>query len=199
MPDIEFWFDFSSPYAFFSSLEVEAVATKHGRSVEWRPMLLGRAFQITGMQPLGRTPLRGDYARHDWARMARRMGVAFRLPRVHPVVSTAAGRTFLWLEGDRRDLAVPFARAVFFAGYVDGADIGDCETVIGIAAGCGADASRLRPALSGQALKERFRAQTEQAVNRGVFGAPFFFVDGEPFWGCDRLPLIDDWLAAGGW
>ena len=70
---LEFWFDFSSPYAYFGALDIEALAAKHKRRVLWRPFLLGAAFKTTGMQPLINMPMRGDYARRDWARLARRV------------------------------------------------------------------------------------------------------------------------------
>jgi 2-hydroxychromene-2-carboxylate isomerase len=197
---IEFWFDFSSPYAYFASLGIDAVAEKHGRTISWRPFLLGRAFQTTGMQPLTHTPLRGDYARHDWARAARRFGVAFRIPSVHPIISTVPSRAMLWIEENQRESAVPFAKAVFHALYVADADVRDPEVALRLAAECGiGDVDALRRALPSPDLKHRFRAQTEAAMARGVFGSPFFFVDGEPFWGSDRLPQIDEWLTKGGW
>ena len=69
---IEFWFDFSSPYAYFASLSLEEIAERHHRSVQWRPFMLGVLFKTTGMTSLAQTPLRGDYAKHDWLRLARR-------------------------------------------------------------------------------------------------------------------------------
>lgn len=196
---IEFWFDFTSPYAYFASIEVESVAARHGRAVTWRPFLLGAAFKTTGMQALTKTPMRGDYARHDWARLARRLGAPLAFPAVHPALTVAAGRAFLWLEAAQPELAVPFARAIFAAHFGRGEDIGETERVLAIAAAEAADRGRLAEALDSADLKDRFRARTESALARGVFGSPFFFVDGEPFWGADRLPMIDEWLSRGGW
>jgi len=196
---IEFWFDFTSPYAYFASLEVGDVAARHGRAVRWRPFLLGAVFKTTGMQALTRTPLRGDYARHDWDRLARRLGAPFPFPAIHPANTVAAGRAFLWLEDNEPARAVPFGRAVFDAHFGHGEDIGAVERVLAIGATAGVDADALAAALETQALKDRFRAQTEEAMARGVFGSPYFLVDGEPFWGADRLPMIDEWLARGGW
>jgi 2-hydroxychromene-2-carboxylate isomerase len=97
------------------------------------------------------------------------------------------------------DLAVPFAKAVFRAHFGDGEDIGETPRVVSIAEAVGADPVRLGAALQTEELKDRFRAQTERAIARGVFGSPFFFVDDEPFWGSDRLAMIDEWLTRGGW
>jgi 2-hydroxychromene-2-carboxylate isomerase len=102
MHDIEFWFDFSSPYAYFASLQIEAVADRHQRAVRWRPFLLGPAFRLTGMQPLTNTPLRGDYARRDWSRLARELRVPFALPEPHPIATLAPGRAFRGRHWRRR-------------------------------------------------------------------------------------------------
>lgn len=200
MNDIEFWFDFSSPYAYFASLDIEALAVKHGRTVTWRPLLLGRAFQATGMQSLSRTPVRGDYARHDWARLARRAAVPFCLPDVHPIISTMPSRALLWIEDFQLELVAPFAKAVFHAFYIENRDVRELTTVLSLAENVGVRSVwDLELAVTSGALKDRFRQHTEDGVRRGVFGSPFFFVEGEPFWGHDRLPLLDEWLARGGW
>lgn len=200
MKIIEFWFDFSSPYAYFAWLQMEDIARRHGRTVAWRPLLLGRAFQATGMQSLSLTPIRGDYARHDWARIARRLGVPFSVPSVHPIVSTTPSRAFLWVEEHQPDKAAPFGRSVFQALYVDDRDVRQTGVSLSLAEDSGVgNLPALETALSSTELKEKFRQQTESGIARGVFGSPFFFVDGEPFWGHDRLPLLDEWLLRGGW
>lgn len=84
---IEFFFDFASPYAYFAAHRIDAIAAKHGREVEWRPFMLGAAFKATGMMPLTEQPLRGDYARRDWDRLARRMNLPFVLPERFPIVT----------------------------------------------------------------------------------------------------------------
>jgi 2-hydroxychromene-2-carboxylate isomerase len=94
MPEIEFWFDFSSPYAYFASLQIDAVAQRDACAVRWKPFLLGPALKITGMQPLTGTPLRGDYARRDWARLARMLKIPFALPHPFPIAALAPGRAF---------------------------------------------------------------------------------------------------------
>lgn len=196
---VEFWFDFTSPYAYLASAEVEDVAALHGRTVSWRAFLLGAVFKTTGMQALTRTPLRGDYARRDCDRLARRLGIPFVFPVAHPANTVAAGRAFLWIEENRPELAVPFARAVFAAHFGRGEPIDTPEQVLALAAAAGGDREALAAGLESPALKDRFRARTDEAIARGIFGSPFFIVDGEPFWGVDRLPLVDAWLRSGGW
>lgn len=196
---IEFWFDFTSPYAFFGALEIEALAAKHKRRVLWRPFLLGPAFKATGGQPLLDIPLRGDYARRDWARLARHAGIPFTLPASFPTGSVAAARAFYWLERERPDLLGRYVLAIFRAYFSEGREIHNVEAVIDIAASLGADRPTMAAALASPAIKDKLRAMTDEALARGVFGAPFIIVDGEPFWGADRLPMVDTWLQSGGW
>jgi 2-hydroxychromene-2-carboxylate isomerase len=196
---LEFWFDFSSPYAYFASQSVGAVAERAGCRQVWRPFLLGVAFKATGMGPLSRTPLRGDYARRDWERLSRRMKAPFRLPPQHPIAALAASRAFYWADIESADQARAFASRLFHAYFADGRDIADPGCVVAIAGELGLDANRLRRALDEPPLKAVLRASTDEALRRGVFGSPFFFADGEAFWGGDRLPMVEEWLRFGGW
>lgn len=196
---IEFWFDFSSPYGYFGALEIEALAAKHKRRVLWRPYVLGAAFKTTGGQPLMHIPLRGDYARHDWARMARHAGIAFTLPPSFPTATIAASRAFYWLERERPDLLGRYVLAIYRAYFTEGQEIHDPQSVVDLAAGLGADRPSLMAALASPAIKDRLRALTDEALSRGIFGSPFIIVDGEPFWGADRLTMADEWLQRGGW
>jgi 2-hydroxychromene-2-carboxylate isomerase len=196
---IEFWFDFSSPYGYFGALEIEALAAKHRRRVTWRPFLLGAAFKTTGMQPLMHIPLRGDYARLDWARLARRAGLAFTLPASFPTATIAAARACYWLERERPDLLSRYVLTVFRSYFTEGREIHGTAAVADLAAGLGADRPSLIAALASPAIKDRLRTVTDEAISRGIFGSPFIIVDGEPFWGADHLPMVDDWLQRGGW
>jgi 2-hydroxychromene-2-carboxylate isomerase len=198
-PVIEFWFDFSSSYAYFASLEIEALAAKHGRAVLWRPFMLGQAFNITGARGLSSTPLKRDYALHDWRRIARLRGVKFALPAHHPSIALPAMRAFYHLDRDDPALAIAFAKAVFAAYFQDGLDTGDAEMVRGIAESVGIDGAAVAAAMADPDIKVLAKTRSQEAVDRGVFGSPWMFVDGEPFWGWDRLAMIDDWLTRGGW
>jgi 2-hydroxychromene-2-carboxylate isomerase len=198
-PVIEFWFDFGSSYAYFASLEIEALAAKHGREVAWRPFMLGQAFNITGARGLSSTPLKRDYALRDWERIARLRGVKYALPAHHPSVAVPAMRAFYHLERRDAELAAAFAKAVFAAYFHHGADIGDAGQVRGIGEAMGLDGEDLARAMADPDIKALAKARSQEAVDRGVFGSPWMFVDGEPFWGWDRLPMIDDWLTWGGW
>src|SRR6185295_1903183 len=95
---IDFYFDFSSPYGYLATERIDDIAARHGRTVDWHPMLLGVVFKQTGMQPLTQIPLKGDYAARDFVRTARMLSVPFRMPATFPIPSQAPARVMLWLR-----------------------------------------------------------------------------------------------------
>jgi 2-hydroxychromene-2-carboxylate isomerase len=192
---VEFYFDFSSPYGYLASTQIDALAARHGRAVVWKPFLLGAAFKMTGQRPLTEQPLRGAYAEHDFTRSARLLGVPFRMPAKFPFLALAAGRAFYWLEGDER--APLLAKTVYHAAFGEGRDVAQASAVAELAKPLGIE--DLERAIERPEIKARLREVTDEALARGVFGSPFFFVDGEPFWGHDRLDHVERWLASGGW
>ena len=200
MPDpIDFYFDFSSPYGYLAAKQIEGIAARHGRSVTWRPHLIGAVFPTTGSKPLLDIPLKGDYARRDLPRTARRLGIPFRLPAQFPFLSVAAARAFYWHSDSDAAKARELALAPYDRAFGAGAEISSAESVIAVAASLGVDADELRAALNDPAVKARLKAEVEAAIERGVFGSPYVVVDGEPFWGHDKLEEIELWLESGGW
>lgn len=196
---IQFYFDFSSPYGYFASLAVDAMAARHGREVVWKPIMIGSAFKASGNVPLVAQPLKGEYSRHDWERMARMMKAPYRFPDRFPVPSLPPSRAFWWLNASDPALAKRFAGAVYHAYFAENRDISDMATTCGIGAGLSIDPAGLEAAAQDPVWKNRLKDETEAAIAAGVFGSPFFLVDGEGFWGADRLPMIEDWLRTGGW
>ena len=194
-----FYFDFSSPYGYLAAQRVDAVAARQGREVVWRPMLLGAVFKRIGGQPLVEIPMKGDYARHDIPRSARLLGVPFVFPPSFPFASIAAARAVYWLDAQDPAAARALAKAIYQAAFGLGQDILSAERVIAIAAGLGHDPDSVAAALQAPEVKERLRQEVEDAIALGVFGSPFFLVDGEPFWGNDRLAEVERWLETGGW
>ncbi len=180
---IDFYFDFSSPYGYLASHKIEPLAAKYGRSVTWRPMLLGVAFKATGSGPLPGIPLKGEYAKRDFLRSARFHGVPFRLPDPFPVSTVSACRAFYATQDVR------LAKALLQAYFAENLNIGEAGNVLQVAAALG-----LKPDLNDQAVKDRTRAEVDAALAKGVFGSPYVIVDGEPFWGIDRFDQLERWL-----
>jgi len=196
---IDFYFDFSSPYGFLAAQKIEALAEKHGRAVDWHPMLLGVVFKETGAAPLTMVPLKGDYSRRDFERSARYHGIAgFRMPPKFPIASQAPARIVLWAKTRDPALAVRVLKALYRAFFTEGLDISDADVAASVAAREGLDAAEARAAVDDPAMKDALKREVEQAIARGVFGSPFIIVDGEPFWGLDRFDQVERWLAHGG-
>ena len=196
---IDFWFDFSSPYGYLLSERIDEVATRFERKVRWHPILLGVVFKATGSAPLTlQNPAKAAYSLLDFARSARFMGVPYRHPTRFPLATQNAARAYYWLHGEDCALARRFAHATFRALYVDDRDIAAPDVVLEIAAGLGVDRSSLETALQRQEIKDRLKAEVDNALAIGVFGSPHVMIDGEPFFGADRLPQIEKWLETGG-
>jgi 2-hydroxychromene-2-carboxylate isomerase len=195
---IEFYFDFSSPYGYLAATSVGPLAARYSRSVVWRPFLLGAVFKVTGSGPLPSLPLKGPYSKRDMARSARFLGIPFNFPDPFPISTQAPARAIYWLEQGAPQPIEAAVLALYRAYFVDGRDISSPETTADVLASLGQDVTRVLAAVGEPALKERLRHETQTAVERGVFGSPYFFVDGEPFWGHDRLDQVERWLKTGG-
>ena len=196
---LDFYFDFSSPYGYLASERIDGLAAKYGRSVTWRPMLLGAVFQKIGGSPLVNQPMKGPYSQHDMLRSARLHGITFNVPDNFPVNSIAACRAYYWLAGSDAATARDFAQALYRGYFVENRDLSQPEIVVEAAQALGVDGDALVAAVQDQAIKDRLRAKNDAAIERGVFGSPTIFVGDEMFWGHDRLEMIDRWLETGGW
>ena len=191
---IDFYFDFSSPYGYFASTRIDELAAKYGRSVVWRPMLLGAVFKITGQQPLSTVPLKNSYMAHDLTRTAKLLKVPYKLPTRFPAGMQAPSRAYYWVGDKDRDHAKKLAKALYHAYFAEDRDISNPEVTGNVAAKLGVDKAELVQALNDPAVKERLKTEVDAAIERGVFGSPYIIVDGEPFWGSDRLDQIEQWL-----
>jgi 2-hydroxychromene-2-carboxylate isomerase/rhodanese-related sulfurtransferase len=194
--EIEFFFDFSSPYGYFGSTAIEALAARHGRTVRWRPILLGVIFRATGSGPLVSIPLKGDYARLDFKRTSRFHGIDFNMPDPFPISTTAPARAMLWTRAEHGEQqAVALAKALYRAYFVDNIDISLPANVVQVGTSLGLDAAALATGLDSAEARAQLKADTDEAMQRGVFGSPFVIVDGEPFWGFDHFAHIDAFLS----
>ena len=196
---IDFYFDFSSPYGYLLSERIDDLAARFGRRVHWHPILLGVVFQATGGAPLTlQNPAKAAYSLHDFERSARFMGVPYRHPTHFPLPTQNAARAFYWLHGQDCALARRFAPAVYSALFVDDRDISPPDAVLEIATDPGVDRNSLAAGLQSPEIKARLKDEVDHAMKAGVFGSPHVIIDGEAFFGADRLPQIERWLEIGG-
>ncbi len=194
---IDFYFDFSSPYGYFAAEVIEPLAAKYNRSVLWHPILLGVSIKAPAQAPLSSIPMKGDYSIRDFERSARFLGLPYNHPKTFPITTQHAARAFLWANDRDPQHARQLAQKIYRAYFVDGKNIADQGMILELATELGLDRGMLSEALNGSAIKERLKAEVELATSRGVFGSPFFILEGEPFWGVDRLPQLEKWLADG--
>lgn len=193
--EIDFYFDFSSPYGYFASTRIDALAQELGRRVNWHPILLGPMFKITGTTPLTEIPLKGAYSRHDMMRTAQLHDIPFNEPSPFPINTVIAARIMLYAQDVWPDRANLFAQHALHAYYVESINIGQSDHALRIAGEAGLGIEALRQALSSDELKRRLRTQNDAAIARGVFGSPFIIIGEEPFWGFDRLETIRRWAG----
>ena len=189
---LDLYWDFSSPFAYLGATQAEAVAARTGATLTWRPMLLGAVFKAIGQEQapiLTWGEAKRSYYFKDLARWADLYGVPFQFPTRFPMLTLKALRTYLALPESRRGA---FRERTFRAYWAEDRDIAD-ETVLAELAGedaGGFDALRAR--IQSPEIKKELADATQGAIERGVFGAPTWIVDGqELFWGQDRIALVE--------
>ncbi len=197
--NIDFYFDFSSPYSYLAAQRIDRLAEENGARATWKPIMLGAVFKAVGGAPNEHVAGKREYMRMDCPRMARQMGAPFAWPDSFPTATLAAARGFYWLRDTDPDKAVSFAKACFDKYFGEGLDITPKETVAGIASGLGVDKDAYLAAVADDAVKRKVKDMTDEAIERKAFGAPTFFVDTpqgvEMVWGSDRLWMIKRMLA----
>jgi 2-hydroxychromene-2-carboxylate isomerase len=198
---IAFYFDFISPYGYFGSLRIEELAARHGRTVDWRPMLLGVAvLKVMGLKPLLETPLKGDYVRRDVLRHARRHGI-----RLGRDLNASVGnplppaRAFYWVRQHHPRLQAALVHALYHAFWVEGRDLSTPEALASVPLPAGLDPAEVAAGAASEEAATLLRNAVAASIKAGVFGSPTIVVDEEPFWGSDRLAEVDEWLSVGGW
>lgn len=205
IPTLRFYFDFSCPYAYVASTQIEALAQRRGAELELRPMLLGGVFRARATpQNLSQT-LSPAKARHNLAdihRQAALAGVPLTMPKGHPIRTVEALRALLVVGPP----FMPLARALFRAYWVEGIDLSSREGLHRVLSEAGHDAEAVLSAISDPAIKQDLRERTEEAIEAGVFGVPTCVVQSssppnsppnspELFWGVDRLAMVERLLS----
>lgn len=194
---IAFYFDFSSPYSYIASEWIEALAARHGRTVDWRAILLGATFQAAELKSPVSYPLKREYSLRDFERSARFAGVPFVLPQKFPIPTQNAARIFWALHESDPARATAWARHGLRALFARGVDLSDAAALEALAQEFGLEPGAAEAIWSNPQWKARLKAANDAAIATGIFGAPTFVVDGEPFWGNDRRDQLERWLASG--
>ena len=190
---LEFYFDYGSPYSYLADTQVEIIARRTGAALARKPMLLGGVFKSTGNQSPMVIDQKAKWASSDLALWARFYGVPFQRNPHFPVNTLALMRGAAAAQID--GVFERYHPAMFKAMWVDGRNLNDMAEVGAVLTEAGIDASRMAGRIQDQDVKDRLKATTDEAVARGVFGAPTSFVDDLMFFGNDRLPFVEMALA----
>ena len=193
---VEFLFDVVSPTAYLAFKRLPDIAARTGATIVWKPVFLGGIMQATGNAPPGKVPAKGKYMNRDMVRCAARYDIPFVLNAHFPVNTLTLQRAAVALLDEQGE--AEFSRFVdicFHAIWAEGKNMGDIAVVAETLSAAGFDAEALAARASDPAIKEKLKANTDDAVARGVFGAPTFIVGDEMYFGQDRLDYVEDALA----
>jgi 2-hydroxychromene-2-carboxylate isomerase len=195
MREVEIWYDIVCPYAYLGSTQIERVAAEAGAVVRWHPFLLGGLFQSIGVPTnlaASISPAKQRHNARDLARWADYFGVPLHFPAAHPRRTVLALRALLAAGEAHR---VDATHALYRAYWVRGLDVADPSVVRAVLDEAGVDGARCVEVADAPEIKRELRERTDEAVSRGLFGAPTFFVGDQMFWGQDRLDFVARALA----
>jgi len=186
---LEFYYDYGSPYSYLADTQVEAIAKRTGAALVRKPMLLGGIFKATGNASPMTVEQKSKWSAFDMPLWARHYGVPFRRNPFFPVNTLALMRGAAAAQID--GLFERYHPAIYKAMWVDGCNLNDIAEVAAVLTAAGLDARKFGSRIQDQDVKDRLKATTDEAVVRGVFGAPTSFVGDMMFFGNDRLPFVE--------
>lgn len=195
MKQVEFFFDVGSPYSYLAYHQLPKIASARNADIVWRPMLLGGIFQATGNSSPAAVPLKAKHSLIDLERWARYFNAPF-TPNPHFPLNTLQlmrGAVGMQMRGDEEFQR--YLSAIFGAMFEKPRNLNDLQEIAAVLEGAGFSPMDVLALTQNDKVKQKLRANTDEAVARGVFGAPTFFVGEEMFWGQDRLHFVD--LALG--
>lgn len=189
----EFLFDYGSPFSYLANIQVSGFAKRNGASVVYRPILLGAVLKATGNSSPMAVPAKARYFAADMRRWADRYGVMLKLnpnPFMANTISLMRGA----VAAQKLGVFPAYHDAIFRAAWADALDLGEKAILTGVLQRAGVNAAELIAATGRQDVKDELRRNTDDAVARGAFGAPTFFVGDEIFWGNDRFDFVEEAL-----
>ena len=191
---VEFFYDFGSPTVYLAATQLPDIAASVGAAIDWRPMLLGGVFKSTGNQSPVVVSAKAAYMNNDLKRFAKRYGVPFRFNPHFPINTLALMRGAVAYQDDAVASST-YRDAIFTAIWVEARNLNEPDVIGQVLSAAGLDPAELMNRIGQQAVKDQLIANTEEAVNRGVFGAPTFFVGEQMFFGQDRLDFVTEALS----
>ncbi|MEJ8854712.1 2-hydroxychromene-2-carboxylate isomerase [Variovorax robiniae] len=193
---VDFYFDFGSPAAYLAATQLPHIAADTGATINWKPMLLGGVFQATGNHSPVEIKPKGPYMTTDLMRFAKRYGVPYAHNPHFPINTLLLMRAATGIQAQQPERFPDFVKAIYTAIWVDGKNMNDPAVVGEVLQAAGFDPAAVLALANAQATKDQLKATTQEAVERGVFGAPTMFVGQDMFWGQDRLDFVREFLGA---
>ena len=191
---VEFFYDFGSPTVYLAATQLPDIAASVGATIDWRPMLLGGVFKSTGNQSPVVVPAKAAYMNNDLKRFAKRYGVPFRFNPHFPINTLALMRGAV-ADQDDAVASSTYRDAIFTAIWVEARNLNEPDVIGQVLSDAGLDPAELMNRIGQQTVKDQLIANTAEAVNRGVFGAPTFFVGEQMFFGQDRLDFVAEAIS----
>jgi 2-hydroxychromene-2-carboxylate isomerase len=195
---VDYYFAPQSPYAYLGHARLVSIASKHGAQIDLRPCDIGKIFNLSGGLPLAkRAPQRQAYRMTELARWQRFLGLPMNLqPKYFPVPGDDAARLIIATQiAHGTDAALALTGAVMAAVWADEKNIADTDTLAALANALDFDGAALVKSAQTPSVQAQYDANTDAAIAANVFGAPWYVVDGEGFWGQDRLDFVERALA----
>lgn len=194
---VDFYFDFASPYGYIAAQSIDALAARHGRTVNWHAIVLDANFQSLERIRIPSSVMRSEYILRDVERLAAFSQVPYHPPSSLGLHTELAARLFHAFNDRDPEQGRAFAQAVFRAYFVEDRNIAQAEVLQTLCAVQKMSPDDFNAQANDSATRARLKAEIDLAEARGVFGSPFFIVEGERFWGNDRLPQLERWLSTG--
>jgi 2-hydroxychromene-2-carboxylate isomerase len=190
-PILEFFWDVGSPYTYLAATQLPLLAQRTGATIRYRPFLLGGVFKSTGNSRPIEVAAKAAHLLSDLGRWRDHYGVPMKLPPEVPFPINTLGPMRAAVAADAKGKGEAFCHAVFRRYWAEGKDVSNADELGSVVASVGLDPREVLEASVSQEVKDHLRKNTEEAVQRGAFGAPAFFVGGELFWGNDRLHFVE--------
>jgi 2-hydroxychromene-2-carboxylate isomerase len=190
----EFYFDVGSPATYLAWTQMPTICAQVGATLVYKPMLLGGVFQATGNASPATVPAKGSYMTTDLGRFAQRYGVPFRMNLHFPINTLQLMRATIGVQLRQPERLDALLTALFNALWVDGVNLNDIAQVGATLVAAGFDPTQILALVNDADIKAALKANTEEAVARGVFGAPTVFVGDAMFFGQDRLDFVREAL-----
>ena len=192
---IEFWFDFGSPASYLAWFQLPKIAAARGATIDWRPMLLGGVFQAAGNRSPAEIPSKGKWMLEDLPRWAQRYGAPYVRNPYFPINTLTLMRGAVGMQMRGGGEFLKYIAAIFPAVWEKERNLGDPAVVAAVLEEAGFDPAAFQAMVADPAVKDKLKAVTQEAIERGVFGAPTIFIDGRMHFGQDRLDFVADLLV----